>query len=190
MEGDKDLIRRAKKGDVPAFEELISGYEKKVYNIVYRFFANPEDARDITQEIFLKIFTSLKGFNERAAFSTWLYRIVVNTCIDFYRRREGETLPLLEEMANNEVKLNGRTDTPESVVEKKELIEALKKAIKELPGDQKACVILRDIEGFSYMEISEILKCSVGTVKSRISRGRRALKQILEERELFLKNNV
>jgi RNA polymerase sigma factor (sigma-70 family) len=94
---EKHLIRQAKKGDVLAFENLISGYEKKVYNTVYRFFNNVEDAMDITQEIFIKVFTSLYGFRENSSFSTWLYRIAVNTCIDFLRKKKEDMLPIKED---------------------------------------------------------------------------------------------
>lgn len=190
MNEEKDLIHRAKMGDVTAYEELISGYEKKVYNTVYRFLENVEDARDLTQEIFLKIFTSLKNFKEGSSFSTWLYRIAVNTCIDFCRRRKEDTLSILDEMDGSETSMGKYSTLPEDVVENKELKKALNDAIKALPEDQRICVVLRDIQGFSYMEIGEILKCSTGTVKSRINRGRRALRQILQKRELFLKKNV
>lgn len=97
MNVEKHLIRQAKKGDVLAFENLISGYEKKVYNTVYRFFNNVEDAMDITQEIFIKVFTSLYGFRENSSFSTWLYRIAVNTCIDFLRKKKEDMLPIKED---------------------------------------------------------------------------------------------
>ncbi len=186
MHVEKALIRRAKKGDVSAFEELIAGYEKKVYNTVYRFFNNSEDAMDITQEIFIKVFTSLRGFKENSSFSTWLYRIAVNTCIDFLRKKKDETLPINDEMvAGNDTTHSSFTQLPEEFVEKQELKQALMKAINSLPEEQRICVILRDIQGFSYTEISEILMCSLGTVKSRLSRGRRALRQILKRPELL-----
>lgn len=186
---EKNLIHRAKKGDVSAFEELISGYEKKVYNTVYRFFNNSEDAMDITQEIFIKVFTSLHSFRENSSFSTWLYRIAVNTCIDFLRKKKDDTLPIKDEMVvGNDTKHSSYTQLPEDFVEKQELKQALLKAIDSLPKEQRICVILRDIQGFSYTEISEILMCSLGTIKSRLSRGRRALRQKLKSPELFLSN--
>jgi len=184
---EKELIRRAKKGDLSAFEDLISGYEKKVYNTVYRFFNNSEDAMDITQEIFIKVFTSLHSFRENASFSTWLYRIAVNTCIDFLRKKKNETLPIKDELiVENDSKHSSYTPLPEMFVEKQELKHALLKAINSLPEEQRICVILRDIQGFSYTEISEILMCSLGTIKSRLNRGRRALREKLKSSELFL----
>lgn len=191
MNVEKDLIRRAKRGDVSAFEDLISGYEKKVYNTVYRFFNNAEDAMDITQEIFIKVFTSLRGFRENSSFSTWLYRIAVNTCIDFLRKKKEDMLPIKEEMAvGGEIRLGSSPQLPEEFVEKQELKQALMKAINTLPEEQRMCVILRDIQGFSYTEISDILTCSLGTIKSRLSRGRRALKEKLKDPELFSASDV
>lgn len=190
MNVEKDLIRQAKKGDVNAFEELIAGHQKRVYNIVYRFFNNPEDAMDISQEVFIKVYTSLKNFKENSSFSTWLYRIAVNTCIDFSRKKEIDTLPIKEELAGIEQKTISSPDLPEKVLEDKELKSVLEEAIKSLPESQKTCIILRDIQGFSYVEISEILSCSLGTIKSRINRGRQALREKLKDPELFLKSDV
>lgn len=189
MNAEKELISRAKKGDVSTFEELIAGYEKKVYNTVYRFFNNSEDAMDITQEIFIKVYTSLHSFREDSSFSTWIYRIAVNTCIDFLRKKKDETLPIKDEMPlGNDLKHSSYTQLPEDFVEKQELKEVLLKAINTLPKEQRICVILRDIQGFSYTEMSEILMCSLGTIKSRLSRGRRALREKLKSPELFLSN--
>ena len=186
LNAEKELISRAKKGDVSAFEELIAGYEKKVYNTVYRFFNNSEDAMDITQEIFIKVYTSLHSFREDSSFSTWIYRIAVNTCIDFLRKKKDETLPIKDEMPlGNDLKHSSYTQLPEDFVEKQELKEVLLKAINTLPKEQRICVILRDIQGFSYTEMSDILMCSLGTIKSRLSRGRRALREKLKSPELF-----
>jgi RNA polymerase sigma-70 factor (ECF subfamily) len=186
---EKDLVRLAKRGDITAFEELVSGYEKKVYNTAYRFFNNIEDARDISQEIFLKIYLSLKDFREDSTFSTWLYRIAVNTCIDYCRKRKGEEVPLREELEASNTKHGVPPNTPEQTFEKKEIKAAVLEAIKLLPIDQKTCIILRDIQGFSYMEICSLLNCPLGTVKSRISRGRRNLRKYIDS-ELFNKNDV
>jgi RNA polymerase sigma-70 factor (ECF subfamily) len=186
---EKDLVRQAKCGDITAFEQLISGYEKKVFNTAYRFFNNIEDARDISQEIFLKIYLSLRNFKENSSISTWIYRIAVNTCIDYCRKKRGEEVPLIEELKVPNTKPGVHPTTPEQSVERKEMRTAILEAINSLPEDQKACIILRDIQGFSYLEISEILNCSLGTVKSRINRGRRNLRKSLDL-ELLFKNDV
>ncbi|HHV18160.1 MAG TPA: sigma-70 family RNA polymerase sigma factor, partial [Thermoanaerobacterales bacterium] len=138
-----------------------------------------------------KVFTSLYGFRENSSFSTWLYRIAVNTCIDFLRKKKEDMLPIKEEMAvGGEIKLGSHTESPEEYVERRELKQALMKAINTLPEEQRMCVILRDIQGFSYTEISDILICSLGTIKSRLYRGRRALKEKLKDPELFSENDV
>jgi len=192
VDGQKELVRRAKKGDIYAFEDLIAGYQKRVYNTVYRFFNNHEDAMDITQEIFIKVFTSLNRFKGNYSFSTWLYRIAVNTCIDFSRQKRPDTLPIMEELgANDEMHIvTSYPDLPEKALEKKEFRRDIEEAINNLPEEQRICIILRDIQGFSYIEISDILSCSLGTVKSRINRGRRVLRQYLKQKELFLENDV
>ncbi len=191
MSAEKDLIHRAKRGDISAFEDLISGYEKKVYNTAYRFFNNAEDAMDVSQEIFIKVFTSLRRFREDSSFSTWLYRIAVNTCIDFLRKKREDVLPIKEEIVmDDKTKLGFQTELPEEFMEKQEVKQAIMKAISTLPEEQRICIILRDVQGFSYTEISDVLSCSLGTVKSRLFRGRRALKENLKDPELFLANDV
>ncbi|NLU10097.1 MAG: sigma-70 family RNA polymerase sigma factor [Tepidanaerobacter acetatoxydans] len=191
MSAEKDLVRRAKRGDISAFEDLISGYEKKVYNTAYRFFNNAEDAMDVSQEIFIKVFTSLRRFREDSSFSTWLYRIAVNTCIDFLRKKREDVLPIKEEIVmDDKIELGFHTELPEEFVEKQEAKQAIMKAISTLPEEQRICIILRDVQGFSYTEISDILSCSLGTVKSRLFRGRRALKENLKDSELFSANDV
>lgn len=188
---EKNLVHRAKKGDILAFEELISGYEKKVYNTVYRFFNNKEDAMDITQEIFIKIYVSMKNFKESSSFSTWLYRIAVNTCIDFFRKQKEIVVPINDEISDSMVtKIGIPQRSPEEIAESNEVINIIEDAINSLPEEQRICIILRDIQGFSYLEISDILNCSLGTVKSRISRGRRILRKILIDKELFTVKGV
>lgn len=191
MNLERDLVRRAKAGEIEAFEELITGYEKKIYNTAYRFFHNSEDASDITQEIFIKVYTSLSKFREGSSFSTWVYRIAVNTCIDFYRKKREPTLPINEEIASSDSGAANRAHlSPEEAIEKRELRDEIQRAIDKLPEEQRMCIILRDIQGFSYMEIGRILNCSLGTVKSRINRGRRALRDILKAAELFSSDDV
>lgn len=189
MNTERDLVRRAKSGDIAAFEDLIAGYEKKVYNTAYRYFYNREDAFDITQEIFIKIYTSLSSFRESSSFSTWVYRIAVNTCIDFYRKKREITVPINEEITILEQGAGG-PGSPEKTVENQELKVEIQKAINMLPEEQRMCIILRDVQGFSYVEISQILSCSLGTVKSRINRGRKALREILQDVELFAVDDV
>ena len=186
---EKDLIRRAKQGDMLAFEELILQHEKIVYNVALRMMNHSEDARDISQEVFLKAYRNLANFDERSAFSTWLYRITHNTCIDEMRKRKGKQSYSLEDELENEDgsmqrQIADEGDTPEESLLREEQKSEILQALDTLSEEHKAAIILRDVKGLSYEEISEILELSLGTVKSRISRARNQLKtEILKMRE-------
>lgn len=189
MTAEKEWIRKAKQGDIAAFEELVLQHEKNVYNLAFRMMNHSEDARDISQEVFLKAYKNIGNFDERAAFSTWLYRITHNTCIDEMRRRKGKQSFSLEEELENEDGVMQRQiadagSTPEEQLLKKEQKSEILQALDTLTEEHKMAVILRDVKGLSYEEIAEILELSLGTVKSRISRGRNQCKQeILKIRE-------
>lgn len=189
MTAEKEWIRRAKQGDLAAFEELVLQHEKIVYNLAFRMFNHSEDARDISQEVFLKAYKNIGNFDERSAFSTWLYRITHNTCIDEMRRRKGkQSYSLEEELENEEGAVQRQVadtgDTPEEQLLKKEQKTEIIEALEQLSEEHKAAIILRDVKGLSYEEIAELLELSIGTVKSRISRARNQCKQeILKIRE-------
>lgn len=184
-----ELLRKAKAGDMAAFEELILRHEKIVYNLALRMMKHEEDARDISQEVFLKAYRSLPHFDERSAFSTWLYRITHNTCIDEIRRRKGkQSYSLEEEMEGEDGSMQRQIadtgDTPEGSILRAEQKKEILAALDMLSAEHRAVIILRDVKGFSYEEIAEIAGVSLGTVKSRISRARNQLKkEILESRE-------
>lgn len=193
---ERDLIRRAKQGDMLAFEELILKHEKIVYNLALRMMNHSEDARDISQEVFLKAYRSLSNFDERSAFSTWLYRITHNTCIDEMRKRKGkQSFSLEEELENEEGSMQRQIadegDTPEESLLRAEQRNEILQALDNLSEEHKAAIVLRDVKGLSYEEIAEILEVTLGTVKSRISRGRNQLKnEILKIREQNEKMSV
>ena len=186
---ERELIRKAKQGDMLAFEELILKHEKIVYNVALRMMNHSEDAKDISQEVFLKAYRSLVNFDERSAFSTWLYRITHNTCIDEMRKRKGKQSYSLEEELENEEgsmqrQIADEGDTPEESLLRQEQKNEILQALDTLSEEHKAAIILRDVKGLSYEEIAEILELSLGTVKSRISRARNQLKiEILKIRE-------
>ncbi|NMB32796.1 MAG: sigma-70 family RNA polymerase sigma factor [Clostridium sp.] len=184
-EEEKNLIKKARTGDIKAFEELIKGCQSKVFNIAYRMVGNTDEAYEIAQEVFLKAYKSIKDFKGNSLFSTWLYRITTNTCLDELRKKK-KVISLDEDIkfGDASIKHQIRDDSPgpEDLIEKAETVKLVNEMIELLPEDYKSVIVLRDIQGFSYKEISQIIKCPIGTVKSRINRARQMLK------ELFLKN--
>ncbi|NLM44449.1 MAG: sigma-70 family RNA polymerase sigma factor [Clostridiales bacterium] len=195
-EQEKLLVYRSKKGDIDAFEELIYNYEKKAYNIAYRIMGNEEDAKDMAQEAFIKIYKSIGNFRGDSTFSTWLYRIVTNVCLDELRKRKkNNTVPLEMSIESEKgtaiVELSAEKETPEDIYEQVEKKQLIQSAISSLSEDYKTVIILRDVQGFSYEEIATMLNCSLGTIKSRINRARNLLKDKLRHQlELYEKKSV
>lgn len=192
---EQKLIKKCVNGDLKAFDELIEKYEKTAYNIAFRMLKNPEDAMDVSQEAFIKVFKSIKTFNFESAFSTWLYRIVTNTCLDFLRKRNTNVYsidnPIHTDEGEIERDIPDESDTPEELLEKKLTKELVNNSISKLDENHRVVIILRDIQGFSYEEISKIIDCSIGTVKSRINRARKNLKDIIvKDMELNKELNV
>lgn len=189
-----ELVHLAKKGDLYAFEQLLLRHEKIVYHIVLRMMGEGESVEDISQEVFLKVYRHLPQFDEKSAFSTWIYRIAVNTCIDEMRKRKGKQVYSLEaeiEADDNSYQRQFADggETPEQSILRQELRQEVLSAMEELSPEHKAVVVLRDIQGFSYDEIAEMTGTTLGTVKSRLSRGRLHLKeQILKKRERNTQN--
>jgi len=194
MLDEKRLIKKCKNGDIEAFEKLIEGYQKKVYNIAYRMVQNQEDASDIAQEVFIKVFKSIVHFKEESSFSTWLYRITVNVCLDELRKRKKTNVISINSVIQAEnseftMQLEDTGKRPEEILEEKELRSEINRAINKLSDDHRLVIQLRDIYGLSYEEISDILQCSLGTVKSRINRARNSLKNILLKKKEHLETN-
>lgn len=182
---DAVLIQKSKQGDVHSFELLISKYQVYAYNIAWRMLGNEEDAKDATQETLIKVFKGLDKFKENSEFSTWLYTITVNTCRDQLRKRKKVmTLSVDDTEEKVPIQLEAEESADPAVrLEQKEVAGQLLSALGKIPEFQKTAVLLRDVYGFSYEEIGAIENCSVGTVKSRISRGRHGLRTlILNER--------
>ncbi|NLK21671.1 MAG: sigma-70 family RNA polymerase sigma factor [Epulopiscium sp.] len=184
------LINSAQKGNIAAFEELVIEHETKIYNIAYRMFHNEEDAKDLSQEVFIKAFENIKKFKKESRFSTWLYRIATNSCIDELRRRKDKETYSVDEGIETEggsikKEYPDTKHNPEEMIINKEIAHQIQLAMDQLSEEHKNAIILRDFQGFGYNEISGILQCSLGTVKSRISRGRMQLKEILVNQEHF-----
>ncbi|MFA5535810.1 MAG: sigma-70 family RNA polymerase sigma factor [Bacillota bacterium] len=185
------LIDKSKNGDIEAFGELVSIYEKQVYSIAYRFMGNHDDANDLAQEAFIRAFKGIENFRGDASFKTWLYHIVANVCRDELRRvKRQPTVSLNSPIMTEDGEINREqedwTFAPEIVYENKEMQELVQRLLNELIPEYRQVLILRELQGFTYDEIAVALDCSLGTVKSRISRGRKVLKDlIIENRELF-----
>lgn len=181
---DKAFISKAKQGDMAAFEALIIQHEKIVYNVALRMMNQSEDAKDISQEVFLKAYRNIANFDERSTFSTWIYRITVNTCIDEMRKRKGkQTVSLDNELEGEEgswkKEIPDSGVTPEESLLRKEEQKEIEMALETISEDYKTVFILRDIRGLSYEEIAEISGLALGTVKSRISRARNRLREAI-----------
>ncbi len=174
---DAELVRLCQDGDMAAFEQLFHKYQERVYSTALRMMSNQDDAMDLTQDIFLKAYQNIGKFRFTSAFSTWLYRLAVNFCIDELRKRKktGNPAPLEEAL------LQSDGNTPEDNVISSDTERQVWKAINSLKEKDRAIIVLRDIEGLSYKEIAEVLKCSLGRVKSRIHEARQKLKIILEK---------
>jgi RNA polymerase sigma-70 factor (ECF subfamily) len=195
-QNEQELLKRAKAGDVAAFEELVEGYQKKLFSLAYRIVGNPEDAADMVQEALIRIFRSIAKFKEQSSFSTWIYRITTNVCLDELRKRKNKKEFSLDQEIHGEdgdMKRQIRSDEmlPDDLAEQEELRDIVNNAINSLPEDQRIVISLRDIQGLTYSEISQVLNCPEGTVKSRINRARNALKNVLsDKRELFFEEYV
>ncbi len=177
---EKDLVRRSKEGDEEAFGVLVNKYKTKVYHLAYSLSHDAQAADDLAQEVFIKAYYALDKFREKAEFGTWIYRITVNHCRDFLRKRNRMTQISLENIIG---KISAHVD--ETLPEEKEQEEAQRRnvvhtAIQTLPDKYKVILSLRDIQDFSYSEIAKILDLSPGTVDSRLHRARKRLRKKLE----------
>lgn len=179
MTREDELVRRAQNGDLDAFEALLRAHEKSVYNLALRMTGSPEDAEDMAQEAFLKVWRALPDFRWECKFSVWLYRVVSNVCLDWLRRQsKRQTVSLNvedEDGEENERELPDERLSPERLLEQKLTREAVQKALSALPEEQRQILLLREIRGLSYEEIGQALSLEPGTVKSRLFRARKKL---------------
>lgn len=181
------LVSKAKNNDMYAFEELVRFYQNKVYGLCLHLSGNNHDAQDLAQETFIKAYKSLSGFRNEADFGTWLHRIAVNTWLNKRRRTNAyQTVSLDEPYQSGDSSEITReiaaTDAdPLQSLELKEFRTMVQKAVYSLTEEHRAVIVLRDIEGYSYEEISKILNCSLGTIKSRVNRAREVMRRKLTE---------
>ena len=181
LDDDFSLIKRFIEGDETTFRLLVQRHKDKVRNIVYLTLGNIDSVDDIAQDVFLTVYKNMNKFRFESQFSTWLYRITVNRCKDYLRKKRIRNIFI-------SVKENEAEPAYQSSHEHKDIAEIVRKGIEELPEKLKVPLLLKDFEGFSYQEIAQTVNCEIGTVKSRIFRAREGLKNILKpyEKELMI----
>ena len=180
---DDYLVKKSQEGDARSFEMLVIKYQQRVFNVIFRIVRNRDAVEDLAQEAFLNAFRSIKGFRGGSSFYTWLYRIASNVSLNYLAKNKRavfvdetvlDTMDVAEKTASADV-------SPERRASSNETASAISRAIENLPEEIKKAVILREYEGLSYEEIAELMDCPVGTVRSRIFRGRGILKKSLKD---------
>jgi len=179
---ENELIEKLRRRDQHAFAELVKIHEKAVYRICYRFFSDEHESLDATQEVFIKVFKAIEKFEGRSSLKTWIYRIAANTCLTLAEKKKREKEGLLQTFIN--WWSDSTSESPEDEILEEETRKLNQKIVSEkiasLPESYRMPVILKDLEGMPLEKISEILEIPVGTVKSRINRGRRILQDSLQ----------
>jgi RNA polymerase sigma-70 factor (ECF subfamily) len=178
---DQTLIERCKKGEFEAFRELMERYQSRIYSVCYGIVRNREDALDVVQEVFIKVYNAINTFKGESGLYVWVYRIAVNKSLDYYRKKKRKQM--IFDKASQEAEIHNTQvefQTPKDDALSLELKQKVSNAIDQLPAKQKGIIILREIEGLSYQEIAKITKCSVGTVMSRLFYARKKLSVLLK----------
>lgn len=185
---DFALVERCRLNDEAAFNEVVARYKNKVFNYLVRMMGSSDDAEDLTQEVFLRLYTSIDSFRGQSSLNTWLFRIANNLCIDQFRRQKKHravAYSLDDAAYGNGVEDEGGHDVsdstyePHRLLERQELGQQIQQALEALPEKLRATLILHDIEGLPYEEIAQVVNCPLGTVKSRLFNARQQLKQRL-----------
>jgi RNA polymerase sigma-70 factor, ECF subfamily len=181
MMSDEELVARSRSGDLDSFNQLVLRWERPIYALAYRVIGREEDARDVAQETFLRAFRALSGFKGQAKFSSWLYRITLNLCRDWVRKERRTPIALTPEGVDL-VELAGEGPPAESIeelVSRKQLSEAVAKAMALLPEEQRTAIILKEYHGLTFQEIADLLDCPLSTVKTRLYQGLTVLRRHL-----------
>jgi len=176
-----DIVKSAANGDLGSFEQIVLLYQDKVYSLSLRLTGSAQDAEDLAQEVFVRAYRHITAFRGDSDFGTWLHRIAVNTWLNQKRKGQPKAAYSLDEPVHSddgEIKreIPDMSEEPESVLLESQLSEKLHRAVEALPKDQKAVILLREVEEYTYEEIANIMACSIGTVKSRLARARVALR--------------
>jgi RNA polymerase sigma-70 factor, ECF subfamily len=183
---DEELVARASAGEVDAFNQLVTRWERPIYALAYRTLGREEDARDVVQEAFLRAYRGLRGFKGEAKFSSWLYRITLNLCRDWIRRERRAPLVQVPEGVDPVDLADERVAPQESVEElvaRREMSDAVAKAMAELPEEQRTAIMLKEYHGLTFQEIADMLDCPLSTVKTRLYQGLSVLRRRLERRQ-------
>ena len=190
-EEERGLMERAKAGDGRAFDEMTRRYSEKAYSVAYQMLASHDDARDLVQDAFFEVFRTLERFNTQYRFSTWLYRILINKCINYRKRESRRRMFSFSDYGTRNgstgqqflvANLPSSEKNPHEVLENEELRRSIMSALDSLSERHRTVVVLFDLEGLSHKEIAEILQCPEGTVMSRLHHGRLKLKRVLSKR--------
>ncbi|MFN9031719.1 MAG: RNA polymerase sigma factor RpoE [Betaproteobacteria bacterium] len=179
-EVDQALVERVQRGEKRAFELLVAKYQRKIFRLLSRLIRDPAEIEDVAQEAFVKAYRALPNFRGESAFYTWLYRIAINTAKNHLvaqgRRAPTTTETDVEDAENfDDADQLRDVNTPESMLQSRQVGEAVNRAIEKLPEDLRTAIVLRELEGLSYEEIAESMNCPIGTVRSRIFRAREAI---------------
>src|SRR6478672_4992170 len=181
---DEELVARATAGDLDSFNQLVARWERPIYALAYRTLGREVDARDVVQEAFLRAYRGLRGFKGEAKFSSWLYRITLNLCRDWIRRdRRAPVVQVPEgvdpvDLADAQV---SPTESVEDLVARREMSEAVTRAMAELPEEQRTAIMLKEYHGLTFQEIAEMLDCPLSTVKTRLYQGLTVLRKQLQD---------
>ena len=180
-DSDITLVERFQHGDVAAFESLVLKYQNKVYDIIYHYTHDVEDAYDLSQEVFERAFKSLGGFKRKSSFYTWLYRIAINACIDYGRKWSRlQVFPVEDWSSLRDSLIAGSGNSPAETVLVQELSQQITRAIDQLPPKQRAVFIMKRLDGMSLEEIAQVLGRKVGTVKAHLSHATHKLMDLLD----------
>ncbi len=186
---DDDVIDSCRAGQEKAFGQIVSAYQKRVYNIAYRILGHQEEAKDLAQEVFLTVFESVKDLKEKAKFEPWLIQITLNHCRNrwkYLKRRkyfQSDSIDSPVETDDGEMtrQIHDPSDNPETFLEKRMIQDIVQKGLMQLNEEQREWIVLRDLQGLSYEEIGKLCSLPEGTIKSKIHRARMALKEILQK---------
>jgi RNA polymerase sigma-70 factor (ECF subfamily) len=186
LPSDEELVAATREGDPGAYDQLVQRWERKIHGAAFRVLGSHEDAREVSQEAFLKAYRAIGGFEQRSRFSSWLYQIALNLCRDRLRRKKGRHMVSLDEMGEDEgARLLPASPSVHREVERLDLAERVARAVAELPSDQREVIVLKEYQELTFAEIAEVLGTPVSTVKTRLYRGLSQLRRRLQRDGAF-----